>query len=243
MDWQALALACRRANAAYIENDGDSKAAFYALGDTWISQLQDESHQAVLSVDKAGATWLSISGTRASDGQLADVWRDVALTPVSIKGGHVTRGAQSGMVHVFDWAMSTAPVGTVFNLTGHSLGAVSVTLAPGYLAANQIGTITSLAAPKFIAADFFVSHAAVFQRLTAVVSGADGWCSFPWFDSRWQCRAPTRTIWLKDDIGTFQVLIDGNQWPGGWRFGDHDIGHYQSRIERIASLDLTPEAA
>lgn len=235
MDWRALLLACRRANAAYIENDDESKAAFAALGDNWVGQLQDDSHQAVMSVDQHGETWLSISGTRASDGQLADVWRDVALAPVPIKGGIVTRGAQEGMIHVFDWAMSTAPAGTIINLTGHSLGAVSAQICPAYLPSEQIGQIFSFAAPKFIAADFFASHAEVFKRLIACVNASDGWASWPWFDRRWQYRAPVPTVWLKNDQGSFQMLDDGNRWPGGWRFSDHDIDSYQKRIDAAAA--------
>ncbi|MPW16888.1 hypothetical protein GCT13_08070 [Paraburkholderia sp. CNPSo 3157] len=243
MDWQALVLACRRANASYIENDDASKRAFEALGDVWVSQLQDDSHQAVLSVDSSGATWLSISGTRSSDGQLADVWRDVQLAPVEINGGHVTQGAASGMQNVFDWALSTAPSGAALNLTGHSLGAVSVSVAPAYVPAGRIGKIFSVAAPKFIAADFFTSHAAVFQRLTACVNSADGWASWPWFDRRWQYRAPVQTVWLKNDQGAFQMLDDGNKWPGGWRFSDHDIDSYQARLASISAMSSAPGVA
>lgn len=242
MDWSALALSARRANAAYLENDDQSKAAFQALGDVWVGQFQDSSHQAALSVDPSGAAWLSISGTRASDGQLADVWRDVALALVSIKGGTVTRGAQEGMVHVFDWAMSTAPVGTVINLAGHSLGAVSAQICPAYLPSEQIGQIYSFAAPKFIAADFFASHADVFKRLIACVNASDGWASWPWFDRRWQDRAPVPTVWLKNDQGGFQMLDDGNKWSGGWRFSDHDIDSYQKRLESIVAGAVKPAA-
>jgi Lipase (class 3) len=243
MDWAALALSCRRANAAYIENDDDAKAAFAKLGDTWIGQYQDSSHQACLSVDAHEQTWLSISGTRASDLQLGDVRRDVMLKSVAIKGGHVTEGAADGMQHVFDWALSTAPVGASINLTGHSLGAVSVTLAPAYMPLERIGTITSLAAPKFIAADFFATYAALFKRLTAVVNANDAWASWPWIDPLWQVRAPVPTVWLKDDQGRFEMLSSGNRWPGGMDFGDHDIDEYQRRIDKISAADLEPEAA
>ena len=234
IDWQALALACRRANAAYVENDADSKAAFEALGDVWIGQFQDSSRQATLSVDPSGATWLSISGTRASQGALGDVLRDLQLKPVTIKGGTVTLGVQDGMDHVFDWALSTAPTGTVLNLTGHSLGSCRVQIAPAYVPANQIGAMYGFAAPKFISKEFFAAHAAVFQRLVPVVDASDGWASWPWFDPRWQCRAPVQTAWLKDAPGAFQLLADGNQWKGGWVFADHDIDRYQARIQAIA---------
>lgn len=242
IDFAAAALACRRANASYVEKDSDCKVAFEKLGDTWIGQYADSSHQACLSVDLHGQTWLSIAGTRASDLQIGDILRDVALVPVAINGGHVTTGAAEGMDRVYDWAMATAPKGAVFQIVGHSLGAVSATLAPAYLAPSQIGTITSLAAPKFVAADFFASHAAVFERLMPVVSGADGWASWPWRDPAWQYRAPVETLWLENDQGAFAILSDGNRWTGGWSFADHDVDRYQARLDKVAAASVKPAA-
>ncbi|MBN3848599.1 hypothetical protein G3N58_17475 [Paraburkholderia sp. Ac-20342] len=242
MDWQALSLACRRANAAYIEADNASKAAFATLGDTWIGQVQGKSYQAVLSVDNAGKTWLSISGTRASQGALMDVLRDVQLDPVAVDGGHVTAGVAEDMDEIWCWAQKLAPEGTVFNLTGHSLGAARVQASVAFVKPEQIGLMFAFASPKFIAADLFKSHAAVFARMVACVNGADGWCSWPWFDRRWQCRAPIPTVWLKNDQGAFQILPDGNQWQGGFAFGDHDIDNYQKRLETLAAAPMKPAA-
>lgn len=243
MDWALLAQACRRANAAYIEDDDASKAAFSALGDNWIGQVQGKSYQAVLSVDGASKTWLSISGTRASQGQLMDVLRDVQLDPVPVDGGHITAGVAEDMDEIWCWAQKVAPEGTVFNLTGHSLGGARVQASVAFVKPEQIGMMFAFASPKFIAADLFASHAAVFNRLVAVCNGSDGWASWPWFDKRWQCRAPVATAWLKSDQGTFQILPDGNQWQGGFAFGDHDIDDYQKRIDKIAAVDIEPEAA
>jgi hypothetical protein len=241
MEWQALALACRRANAAYVEDDEASKAAFAALGDTWIGQTQGKSYQAVLSVDAPGKTWLSISGTRASQGRLGDVLRDVQLDPVAVSGGHVTAGVAEDMDEIWCWAQKVAPTGAAFQITGHSLGGARAQASVAFVKPEQIGSIYSFAAPKFLAADLFASHAPVFQRLVPVVSGKDGWCSWPWFDRRWQTRAPVPTVWLKDN-GAFEILPDGNQWPGGWDFGDHDIDRYQARLDAIAA-NSAPEAA
>ncbi|MEX3933244.1 hypothetical protein AB4Y32_15825 [Paraburkholderia phymatum] len=242
IDFHALALAAKRANSAYVENDDESKAAFEALGDIWVAQFQDDSRQACLSVDPGGAAWLSISGTRASQGQLLDIYRDTQLEPVAVKGGTVTRGVCDGMDHVFDWALSTAPAGTVLNVCGHSLGAARAALSLAYLPADQVGALYSFAQPKFLAADFYKTYAAELSRMTCIVSGRDGWCSWPWFDKRWQSRPPIQHIWLKDDRGTF-AMIDGNKWPGGWNFGDHDMGEYQVRIEKIAAMsDVKPAA-
>jgi len=242
IDWRALATTAKRANAAYVESDDASKAAFAALGDVWVAQFQDDSRQAVLSVDQTGETWLSISGTRASQGQLLDVYRDTQLKPTQIKGGTVTLGVCDGMDHVFDWALSTAPAGTVINITGHSLGSTRCQIAPAYVPAEQIGMMVGFAAPKFIARDFFQSHAAAFQRLIPVLNASDGWASWPWIDRRWQYRAPVQTVWLKSDQGALQMLTDGNQWPGGWRFSDHNMDTYQTRVEAIAAASVKPAA-
>src|SRR5260370_37904509 len=80
MDWGAFPPAAKRPNAAYLDDAAQSKAAFEALGDTWVGQFQDDLHQAVLSVDPAGATHLSISGTRSP--LSLDLFADVSLDPV-----------------------------------------------------------------------------------------------------------------------------------------------------------------
>ncbi|WP_296661918.1 hypothetical protein [Paraburkholderia sp.] len=163
------------------------------------------------------------------------------LEPVAINGNHVTRGAAEGMDRVFRWAAATAPKGAVFQIIVHSLGTVSATLAPCYLPADQIGTITSLATPKFIGQYFFVTHAPAFERLTPIVLGEDRWTSWPWFDPEWQYRAPVETLWLQDDQGAYQILNDGNRWHGGWDYADHGIGRYQGRLDKIAQA--APAAA
>jgi hypothetical protein len=98
------------------------------------------------------------------------------------------------------------------------------------------------AAPKFIARDFFESHAVVCGHFVGVVNAADAWASWPWLNDRWQYRALTPHVWLKNDQGTFQMPGDGNQWPGGWNFGDHDMDEYQVRGEAIAAAPLKPVA-
>jgi len=243
MDFGAIALACRRADAAYQTTFDTSKSAFTALGDSWVSLYTTDSMQAALSVDPVGATWLSISGTRASDGYLADVFRDVSLEPKAVNGGTVTAGVWANLETVWDWARDTAPAGTVFNVTGHSLGAARCQASVAIVDPKRLGALYAFASPKFIGADLFKSHAAVFQRLIPVVNGNDGWASWPWLDLRWRSRAPVQTVWLKDDRGTFTVLPDGNQWKGGWAFEDHDIGSYQKRLDVIAAAsDIKPAA-
>ncbi|AOK32064.1 MULTISPECIES: hypothetical protein [Burkholderia] len=59
---------------------------------------------------------------------------------------------------------------------------------------------------------------------------------------RWQVRALVETARLKSDRRPFHMLSDGNQWSGGWRFGDHEMDKYQARIEAIAATKITPAA-
>ncbi|NPT59131.1 hypothetical protein [Paraburkholderia elongata] len=233
MDWSAATLACKRSNAAYLIPEADSRSAFEALGDTWIGQYANASHQAVLSADSAGETHLSISGTRAGSLKLMDVFADVSLEPVKIAGGTITQGVVEGMQQMWDWVLATVPAGDVVNVNGHSLGGIRAQASPAFIDAARLGTIHSFAAPKFIAADFFAAHADVVARMVCVLNGEDGWCSWPWFDDRWQTRPPIDHVWLKANPGAF-TMIPGPQWPNGWVFADHDVDRYQARLQAIA---------
>lgn len=239
MDWAAIALAAKRANAAYIERDDQSAAAFAALGDTWIAQFQDESHQAVLSVDDAGSTHLSISGTRASQGALKDVIADISLKPVKVKGGTVTEGVYEGMQNVWDWALATAPHGAVFNVAGHSLGAARTHLTPLFVPAVQIGALHSFEAPKFLGANFYATYAAELAGMVCVLNGRDSWAAWPWVSARWQARPQQDHVWLED---SGFAVIPASQWPGAGSFADHGIDLVQARCEKIAVAAVKPAA-
>lgn len=232
IDWQATALAARRANAAYIEKAADSKAAFSLLGDTWIAMRQDASHQAVISVDATGAPHLSISGTRASNRPL-DVFADVSLSPVAVSGGNVTAGVFDGMAALWDWAKSVAPSGAAWNVSGHSLGAARTHLTPLFVPPAQLGALHSFESPKFADAAYYAAHAAALARMVCVLDGADLWAAWPWHATRWSARPLADHIWLKDDAGGY-AIIPGSHWPGGINPADHDMDRVQSRLEVIA---------
>jgi len=240
MDWAAIALAAKRANAAYETTPDKSKAAFTALGDDWVDLYSTDSMQAALSVDSTGATWLSISGTRASDGYVIDVFRDVSLEPTKVKGGTVTAGALAGMDDLWAWALDTVPDANPIFVSGHSLGHARACLSPLYLAPKRIGRIFGFEGPKFVGADFFQAYAASFANAIFTVQGADAWAAWPWLDWRWQARPPVDHIWLKDN-GSF-AIIPASQWPGGLKFGDHDIGLVCQRLEAIAAASVKPAA-
>jgi hypothetical protein len=230
MDWSAIATAVKRANAAYIEDATKSKAAFELLGDVWSDIYQDKSHQAVISVDAAGGAHLSISGTRASDLKFLDIFADVSLDPVPVKGGNVTRGVYEGMADVWAWVKSVAPAGAVFNVAGHSLGASRTHLTPLFLPANQIGALHSFEAPKFCDAQFYATYAAELAGMVCVLNGRDTWAAWPWKDARWQNRPQQDHVWLK---AAGFVEIPASQWPGAGSFADHGVDLVQSRVLAI----------
>lgn len=238
IDWQAAALAAARANAAYVISQADSKSAFEALGDTWIAQYQNASHQAVLSADARGETHLSISGTRASAFKVMDVLADMSLDPVAVSGGNVTAGVYEGMQQLWDWVLQTVPAGDVVHVAGHSLGASRTHLTPLFLPAAQIGQLHSFEAPKFADAAFYAAHAAALANMVCILNGADLWASWPWKegplkDERWQARPLPPHAWLKGDHGKF-TMIPGAQWPEGADPVDHDMSRVQARVRAIA---------
>ncbi|PVX61211.1 hypothetical protein [Paraburkholderia unamae] len=237
MDWSAIALAAKRANAAYIIDPVQSKAAFEALGDVWNSIYSDSNNQAVMSVDTAGRTHLSISGTRASSLKLADIFDDVSLVPHPVNGGCVTDGVISGMQEVWNWALSVAPSGAVFNVCGHSLGAARTHLTPLFIPAAQIGVLWSFEAPKFANAKYYATYAAELAGMVCVLNGRDSWAAWPWIDPLWQARPQQDHIWLKS---SGFATIPASQWPGLGSFADHDIDLVQARCEKIAAGEATP---
>ncbi|KAA0999045.1 hypothetical protein FVF58_42800 [Paraburkholderia panacisoli] len=230
----------KRANAAYIEDAAQSKMAFSALGDVWSDIFKNSSHQAVMSVDASGGTHLSISGTRASNLHVLDLFADVSLEPKQVKGGAVTEGVVQGMQEMWDWAFSVAPAGSVFNVTGHSLGASRTHLTPLFLPPAQIGALHSFEAPKFCDAQFYATYAPELASMVCVQNGADLWAAWPWIDPRWVARPQPEHYWL-NDVGF--DLIPASQWPGGVNPLDHDVSLVQRRVVAIAAGQVVrPEA-
>lgn len=239
IDWSACVLAAKRANSAYIEDEGQASAAFAALGDLYVSRYQDGSHQVVLSVDANGSPWVSISGTRFSDGKVLDVLADVSLDPIDVGGGCVTKGVYVGMDAVWNWALSVIPDGVPVNVCGHSLGAARTHLTPLFLPSTRIGALYSFEAPKFVDSSYYVKYQAELSKMVCVLNGADLWAGFPWFDSRWS-RPLNPHIWLT--CGWYSV-ISADQWPGGKSNADHSMDLVLANVEQIANHPLTPECA
>jgi hypothetical protein len=230
MDMSAILTAAKRANAAYLMQEADSRAAFEALGDTWIAMYQNASHQAVLSACPNGETHLSISGTRASAFKFLDVFADMSLEPAPVSGGTVTRGVVEGVQEMWNWVFAVIPSNEVVNVAGHSLGGARTHLTPVYLPLHQIGTLASFEAPKFAQADFYASHAEALAGMACVLNGSDLWASWPWRNVEWNARPLAQHYWLLDDSGAF-MMIDGNEWGGGADADDHDITRVIARLE------------
>lgn len=234
IDFAAAALACKRANAAYVIDREASQSAFGALGDTWIGQYANASHQAVLSVDAAGETHLSISGTRASALKVLDVLADMDITPAPVLGGNVTQGVFEGMAGLWQWVLHTVPAGDRVNVAGHSLGASRTHLTPLFLPAAQTGALHSFEAPKFADGPYYAAHADALAGMVCVLNGGDLWAAYPWKNPEWCARPLPLHVWLKGNAGEFS-MIPGTQWPGGTNADDHDVSLVQARLEAIAA--------
>ncbi|WP_234775152.1 hypothetical protein [Paraburkholderia tropica] len=235
MDFAAILAAARRADAAYIIDPAQSKAAFEQLGHLWIGQYRDHDSQAVLSHDAQGV-YLSISGTRFSAGKLGDLLDDIDTYPVSLSDGvQVTRGAYEGCDDIWKWAKAQVPVDTVFNVEGHSLGGWRATYTPLFLPAAQIGTLHAFEPPKGANLAYFQKYSAALARLVIVGNGSDVWFGYPRLDGRWIHR-PGEMLHL---LPAGYRIIDTSAWPGGLDLGDHDMDLVVTRLTAIAA---TPAA-
>lgn len=238
MDFAAILAAARRANAAYLIDPARARAAFEALGYSWIGQFQDGDSQAVLSRD-AGGIYLSISGTRFSDRKLGDLFDDIDVWPVDLGGGvFVTRGAYDGCADIWAWAKAQVPRGTVFNVEGHSLGGWRTAYTPLFLPPEQIGTLHAFEPPMGANLAYYTLHAAALASLVIVGNGADVFFGHPRPAGRWVHRPGPMLHLLAQG---FQV-IDTGAWPGGWDLADHSMEMVVARLEALAAAPLEPAA-
>ena len=230
------AIAAQRANAAYIEDEAASKAAFSAIGDVWVAMYKNDSHQAVLSVRGDGITYLSISGTRT--GFNIDAFEDISLEYVQVKGGGVTEGVYEGMEDMWRWAAETSPSGAKFSVCGHSLGGSRVHLTPLFVAPEHIGNLFSFEAPKFCNANYYATYQKELSGMLCFLNGSDLWAAWPWHDDTWNSRPLLNHVWLTGDNGQYK-MIPGDEWPGD-HFADDPLDHEMTRVmARVIALDNT----
>jgi hypothetical protein len=229
MNFASVLAAAQRAQAAYIDDAGKARAAFEALGLFFIGQYQNDSHQAVLSQDAAANVYLTISGTRFSQGKICDLLDDIDLEPVSVgDGAMVTRGAYEGLDAMWSWAQNLAPADAIFNVEGHSLGAWRARYTPLFLARSRIGLLHSFESPKGANAAYWSKYEGELATLVSVVNGRDLWVSWP-FIGEW-CHPCRDQIWLQSE--GFQINTP-TQWPGGRAISDHDIDLVVTRLQQI----------
>lgn len=244
MDFHPILRAALRSQAAYIEDAAHSKAAFEALGYEWLGQYQNAEHQAVVSRDSVGV-YLSISGTRFSDGRFGDLFEDVALEPLRLlagpgAGGVVTSGAYNGMDALWSWAKSKVELGTAWTVDGHSLGAWRARYTPLFVAAAQIVALYSFESPKGGDAALWKALDPVLgTRLVSVVNGVDLFVSWPFVDwfTHWSHPAYP-VVWLQAADGSTEVdfqMINPGSWPGGRRLSDHSIDLVVQRLATIVA--------
>ncbi|MDB5777630.1 MAG: hypothetical protein JWP38_3763 [Herbaspirillum sp.] len=230
MNFAAVLAAARRAQAAYIDGMEQARAAFEALGHVWIGRYENDGHQAVLSRDTAGGTYLSISGTRFGR-SLGDLFDDVNLVPVDVGGGaRVTAGAYDGLAEMWAWAKALVPARTAFNVEGHSLGGWRALYAPLFLPDAQIGAIHAFEAPKGGNAAYWEKYAGQLASAVSTANGADVFYGYP-FLGDWH-HPPRNLIWLNEH--GFKVITP-DQWPGGMSLDDHSIDLVVARLEKIVA--------
>jgi hypothetical protein len=239
VNWASILAAAKRAQAAYIEDAAEAKAAFKALGLEFIGQHEDVLHQAVLSRDAAGAIYLSISGTRFGEAHDIDLLDDVYLLPIHVgSGAVVAAGVYNGMAEFLAWVHANVPAGTVINIEGHSLGAERALLTPLFLPKAQIGSIHAFEAPQCASSEYRQSYADELAHAVHTVCGADVWYGWPPVSQ--YCHPASSVIWL---TGTGYKLIKPSEWPGGLSMGDHSIGLVVSRLEALTKMPNAPDTA
>lgn len=239
MSLTAMLAAAERAQAVYIVDPVASRRDFEALGHVWIGQFQDADSQAVLTRDAAGNVCLSISGTRFSSGKLGDLFDDIDLTPVDLGDGvKVAHGAYEALFDIWAWAKALVPIGTVFDVCGHSLGAWRTLYTPLFLPAAQIGPLHAFESPKGATAAYWTKFATELASAVSVVNGHDIFYGYPFLPPppyfTDYVHAPTPVFWLQD--GGIKTITP-DQWPGGVCEPDHSIDLVVQRIRSLVATD------
>lgn len=239
MDWGDLRDAAKRAQAAYIIDAAQAKAAFESLGHTFISQFKDEDSQAVLSVGPDGRTYFSLAGTRFSAGKLGDLIDDLQTDALDLGGGaKVTRGPYESAKELFEWALSVVPAGTVLHCSGHSLAGWRISYAPCFVKPEQIGSLFAFEPPRGANLAYYQKYQNELAGLIVCGNGRDIWFGYPRLGP-WIHR-PGPMVHLTT---TGYEIIDTAKWPGGLSLGDHSIDLVVQRLEKIAAAStLTPAA-
>jgi hypothetical protein len=109
MNLREVLSACERARAAYVMDSDAARTAMERLGQTWVGQYRVGSVQAALTM-REGAGFLSISGTRFSDGQVEDLLEDLEVEGKDVGGGaKVASGPFEGCLDCGGGCLSNCP--------------------------------------------------------------------------------------------------------------------------------------
>jgi hypothetical protein len=211
-DFAELSQLAQLCNVAYGDNAEKRAAAAEALGLPVVASYETEDHQAIICRATDGRNILAISGTRFSDGNLAELFDDAFVLP-SFANPDVMAGFHRGNAELYRWALKTV-VTRIDTITGHSLGGSRAHLAPLWLPSDSIGKIVSFGAPKAATEAYWVRFT---TPLTRVVHGRDLWAGWPLLPPWTQ---PEPMLWLHSGQA---VEYTEKQWPGGLLPSDHSI--------------------
>jgi hypothetical protein len=189
-------LAARLANAVYIEDKAKAAAALAGLGQSFVGQFQNDRHQAVVSRAANGDWWLSISGTRVTEGDVqdgaGDLWEDINVTPVDIgNGALVGAGAYQGLGEMWDWALELIPGDARIKGCGHSLGDWRLAYTGLFLPVARIAHLYGFEGPKPFNEKGWAVHGLPPELYTKFVFEHDVWVGYPWITRFTQRPGPT----------------------------------------------------
>ena len=234
----ALLAAAQRSQAVYLPAVADAKKAFEGLGLTYLGQYQDATHQGAVTKDAKGRYYVTISGTRYSEGYGADLIMDVWLAPHDcLKGGQVASGIVEGMDKFWAWALNLIPATAEVNVEGHSLGAERALITPMFIPKERIGDIYAFEPPMFATPEWWSAYSADLEGAVCTVQGADRWFAWPPRQG-YVHNAAWKYLWM---------LSNGVQWtaPGDWKptglsDADHSIDLLVQRIQDAIAKNLFP---
>lgn len=225
-------LAACRANAAYSETEEKAKQAFDKLDKQMLGYFSNEDHQAVLSIGAYGEHYLSIAGTRFSDGKIEDLFDDLGLDLVEVgpsgSGCKGTKGAYQGLDDMWNWAKSLVPEGTAFTIEGHSLGAWRALYSPLFLPEEQIDSIYAFESPKGANQAYWDTYPMPYA--THIVNGMDYFYGYPHLVPE-LTHPDLDTLWIQS---TGYKIITPKQWPLGLCFSDHSMDLICSRLKVLS---------
>lgn len=234
-NWVPIYEAARRANLAYEMDPVKSRDAFTATGLHWLGLYSDNNNQAVVCIDNHGDAYLSISGTRFSQGKIWDLIDDSWLLPVDLGGGmHVTGGAIHGVKEMWDWAKSLVPPSTVWHVEGHSLGGWRTHYTPIFLPPSRIGRLHSFESPKAANRAYWDHYKQQLSGIIIIVNERDLFVDWPFgLLNEWEHPHMLPVLWLRKNIWT---EIFPCQWPGGRSISDHSMDVVEARCKTLSGI-------